>query len=186
MPDGAEVDPVVRPLMIGSASAPSGRPLTSGYAPTPEALGQRQQLRRRELLIAQEDHDVLEQAGAYRPGGRAVAPSSRSALDAEHLGAERVGEHSDCRGDLVIGDTCGLLEAAVYLRRELAATLGRTRARVTRAAARASGTQTLADGRAVALIRDGAGGSHCSRNAAGGRPMSVQRGCRHENHVECR
>jgi hypothetical protein len=42
--------------------------LTSGYAPNPEALGQRQRqpLRRRELRIAQEDHDLLEWGGAYR------------------------------------------------------------------------------------------------------------------------
>ena len=131
-----------------------------------------------------EDHDVLEQAGAYRPGGRAVEPLGE--IDAEHLGAERAGEPSDCRGDLVIGDMGGHLGAAVSLGRELASTLGRSPAGVTRAAARAIGRQTLADGRAVVLIRDGAGGSHCSRNTAGERPMSVQRGWRHENHVECR
>jgi hypothetical protein len=68
-----------------------------------------------------------------------------------------------------------LLEAAVSLGRELASTLGRSPADVTRTAALVSGTQTLADGRAVALIRDGAGRSHCSRNAAAESPTSVQR-----------
>ena len=81
-------------LMTGSTSGHSGRPLTSGYsAGLAEALGQRQQLLRRELLIAEEDHDVLEQGGAQLLDR--VVVERLGEIDAEDLGAERAGERAD-------------------------------------------------------------------------------------------
>src|SRR5690606_29369303 len=57
-----------------------------------EAFGQRQQLMRAEVLIAEEDHHVLEERLAQRLDRLLVEPPGQ--IHTEDLGAERTGERS--------------------------------------------------------------------------------------------
>ena len=94
MPDAAEVDALVRLLDDRQHQRAFGQALDQRVlGRLAEALGQRQELLRRKLLIAKKDHDMLEQGDAQLLDR--VVVERLGEIDAEDLGAERAGERSD-------------------------------------------------------------------------------------------